>query len=780
MSLSHERSVLPISDREPPTTTTRDVRSLESVGSIEQVTAPAGAPNVVVVLLDDMGFGASSAFGGPCQMPTAEKLSSDGAAFTRFHTTALCSPTRQALMTGRNHHAVNMGTVTNMATPVPGYTSVRPNTAATLPEILRLNGYSTAAFGKMHQTPAWETSSAGPFDRWPTGEGFEKFYGFIGGGVDQYAPLLYDGTQPIDVPDDPDYHFSADMTDQAIGWLRSQRVHTPEKPFFMYVSFGATHAPHHAPPEWIEKYRGRFDLGWDAEREQILARQKTLGVVPEDCDLTRRHDEIPAWDSLSDGERKVAARLMEAYAGFAEHTDHQIGRLVAALEESRSLSNTVFLYILGDNGASGEGGLDGAFNEVASLNGIHDSTEAILPRLDEIGGPSSYNHYPVGWAHATNTPFQWTKQVASHWGGTRVGMVAHWPQGISNPGDRRHQWHHVIDVYPTILEACGLPVPTTVNGVTQQRLDGVSFSYAFEDQAGQERHTTQYFEMFGNRGIYHEGWMACTNHSVPWKLRADEIPSFDDDVWELYAPEDWSQAHDIAAERPDVLDALKALFNQEAERNHVLPMDDRKVERFHSGIAGRPTLLDDRTSVTLHPGMTRLVEAAIPNIRNRSHTVTAEVTLADDRADGVIIAHGARFGGWVLRLKEGRLVYDYNYLGRRTYEVASDEVVGAGRRRVTMDFDYGQDQDFGGRGHVRLLVDGVEVGRGTVEATVPFYYGPTCANVGLDIGSGVVQDYTTRGGKFTGQIHTVTIDAAPDSGPRVPAATADRIDIATQ
>ncbi|GAA1828146.1 arylsulfatase AtsD [Pseudonocardia ailaonensis] len=772
------RLQLPLPDQVRRPSTEPDVRN--SVHPpLETAAPPRDAPNVVIVLLDDMGFGASSAFGGPCHMPAAERLAQGGLKYSRFHTTALCSPTRQSLLTGRNHHAVNMAAITGLATSVPGYTSVRPRSAATIAEVLKHNGYKTAAFGKMHQTPIWETSASGPFDRWPTGEGFERFYGFIGGEADQWSPLLYEGTSPVEPPSDPDYHLSTDLTDQAIAWVRSQRTLAPDSPFFLYLSFGATHAPHHAPASWIEKYRGRFDEGWDAERERILASQVALGVVPEGCELTRRHDEIPAWNDLSEDEKLVAARLMEAFAGFAEHTDNEVSRLLDALTELDSLDNTLFLYILGDNGASGEGGIPGTTNEVASLNGLHDSTENVLAHLDKIGGPESYNHYPVGWAHATNTPYQWTKSVASHWGGTRVGMIAHYPDRIPEGGQIRNQWHHVIDVVPTILELAGLPAPKTVNGFDQQPIDGVSFAYSFDDAAAEDQHTTQYFEIFGNRGVFHQGWSACTKHSNPWNGRSKLIP-FADDVWVLYAPGDWSQAHDLAAAMPEKLRELQELFRAEAERNFVYPMDDRRSERRDTELVGRPDPLAGRTTMTLYPGMSRLAESAVPTVRNKAHQVSAALSLREDDEDGVILSQGGRFGGWVLYLRDGRLEYCHNWLDRERYVVAAPTALGAGSHVVSYRFVPDEGEGFGRGGIGELHCDGELLASARIERTVPHYFGTaTSTDVGCDLGSPVVGGYRCARGAFTGDIEWVRIDV---DGPPVeaPHQVTEDIELATQ
>lgn len=722
------------------------------------VAPPEGAPNIVIVLIDDMGFGATSAFGGPCRTPVAEKLAQSGLKYTRFHTTALCSPTRQALLTGRNHHAVNMGSVIELATGSRGYSSVRPASAAPLAEILRLNGYNTAAFGKWHQTPAWEVSAAGPFDRWPTGEGFEHFYGFMGAEMDQWAPLLYDGTTPIDVPDDPNYHLSEDMVAKSIDWVQQQRVLAPERPFFLYLPFGATHGPHHVPQPWIDKYRGRFDLGWDVEREQIVAAQRRLGVVPADCELTKRHRELPAWNELSSDEKRVAARLMETYAGFAEHTDAQVGRVVETLTNLGALDNTLFFYILGDNGASPDGGIHGSTSEILALNGISNTVEEAAAELDQLGGPSTYPIYPAGWAHAMDTPYQWTKHVASHWGGTRVGMVVHWPDGMKARGEVRNQWHHVIDVVPTILEAAKLPLPKLVNGVVQQRTDGVSMRYSFTDPAAPERHRTQYFEMHGNRGIYRDGWTAVTKHETPW-ARSATPPALDDDVWELYAPNDWSQAHDLASDKPGKLKELQELFLQEAAVNHVLPIDDRLRPRFYPETAGRPSLLTGRTEMTLWPGMRRVPVSAFLDVANVSHQVEVWLSVGSDSVDGALISNGSRFAGWTLYCVEGHCAYTYNWFGRERYDITSAIALSPGHHTVRFEFEVDEGTTFGRGGSARLLIDGKLAGKGRIKRTIPFSAGITsCAGVGCDLGSPVIQDYPTPHGEFQGGvIHRVHI-----------------------
>ena len=754
------RETLPIPQQKGKASVAIDARDA-TAPPIRPLRAPAGAPNIVIVLIDDMGFGASSAYGGPCAMPVAERLAKTGLTYTRFHTTALCSPTRQALLTGRNHHSVNMAGITEIATSFPGYTSVRPDSAVTIAKTLKLNGYSTAAFGKMHQTPVWETSASGPFDRWPTGDGFERFYGFVGGETNQWNPTLFEGITPVEPPDDPNYHFSEDMTTRAIAQMREQQAMTPDKPFFTYVAYGATHAPFHVPESYVAKYRGKFDQGWDALRAATFARQKELGVIPKDCQLTARPKEIVAWDSLTADQKRVGARLMEAYAGFAEHTDTQVGRLVDALQQMGELDNTLLLYILGDNGASAEGGPDGALNEIAALNGIPEKTADILPHLDEIGGPMTYPHYPVGWAHAMNTPYQWTKQVASHWGGTRNGMIVHWPAGIKAKGEMRDQWCHVIDIVPTLLEAAKLPAPEFVDGIQQQPIEGGSIAYSFDDAAAAERHTTQYFEMFCNRGIYHEGWVACTRHSTPW-LATAKLPKFEDDVWELYAPDDWAQAHDVAAQNPAKLRELQQIFLLEGAKYNVFPLDDRRIERFNAELAGRPDLTAGRTTMTLYPGMTHMNENTVLNIKNKSHAVTARFSVPDDKASGAIVVQGGRFGGWCLYLKDGVPAHCYNFFGfARTYARGSKPLA-AGEHTLRYEFAY--DGGGVGKGGVGVLsVDGEKVGEARIERTVPFIFSADdLMDIGTDTGTPVTEDYGTPKGRFTGAVGWVRIDVGKD------------------
>jgi arylsulfatase A-like enzyme len=754
------RDVLPIPDQPHTGLITYDAKNPDtSFAPIEPLRPPTGAPNVLIVMLDDVGFGASSAFGGPVNTPTADRLAAGGLKYTRFHTTALCSPTRQALLTGRNHHSVGMGGISEIATSAPGYNSIRPNTAATLPEMLRLNGYSTAQFGKAHEVPSWETSPMGPFDRWPTGAGFEHFYGFIGGDTNQWTPTLYEDTVPVEPPDEPDYHLSEDLATRIIGWIRQQKALMPDKPFFAYLTPGACHAPHHVPKEWADKYRGRFDAGWDAIREETFARQKELGVIPQKAELTKRHEEIPAWDAMPEELKPVLRRQMEVYAGFLEHIDHHVGRVIDALADLGIVDDTLVYYIIGDNGASAEGQLNGTFSEVLIANGLAalETPEYLASKIDEWGGPSAFNHYAVGWAHAMDTPYQWTKQVASHWGGTRNGTIVHWPNGVPARGELRSQFHHVIDVAPTILEVAGLPQPMFVHGVQQQPIEGVSMVYSFADRTASDRHETQYFEMFGNRGIYHKGWTAVTKHRTPWILGAVKQVALDDDVWELYAPDDWSQAHDLSKDMPEKLHELQQLFLIEAVRYNVLPLDDRTGERLNAEVAGRPQLIVG-TSQLLYGGMRRLTENSVINIKNKSHSVTAEVEVPASGAEGVIVAQGARFGGWSLYAKQGRPRYCYNFCDLQRFTIEGTEAIPAGTHQVRMEFAY----DGGGLakgGTVTLFVDGKPAGEGRVETTMPFLFSfDETMDVGSDLGTPVSDDYPARGNEFTGRVQWVQID----------------------
>jgi arylsulfatase A-like enzyme len=757
-----QRDVLPIPDRPYEGLITYDAKDPDTAfPPIEPLRPPAGAPNVLVVLLDDVGFAASSAFGGPCETPVAEALAGEGLKYNRFHTTALCSPTRAALLSGRNHHSVGMGGITEIATSAPGYNSIRPNSAAPLAETLKLNGFSTAQFGKCHEVPVWETSAMGPFDQWPSGGGgFEHFYGFVAGETNQYFPALYEGTTPVEPDRTPEegYHLTEDLADRAIGWVREQKSLTPDKPFFMYFAPGATHAPHHVPEQWSDKYRGRFDAGWDALREETLARQKELGVVPEDAELTERPPEIPAWEEMPEVLKPVLARQMEVYAGFLEHTDHHVGRLIEAIRDLGALEDTLVYYVIGDNGASAEGTVNGTFNEAFTFNAANalETPEMLAAKIDELGTPTANNHYAVGWAHAMDTPYKWTKQVGSHWGGTRNGTIVHWPAGIEAKGEIRTQFSHVIDIAATVLDAAGLPHPTFVHGVQQMPLHGRSMLPSFADAGAAEHRETQYFEMFVNRGVYHKGWTAATRHSVPW-IVGTELPAIDDDVWELYGPDDWTQANDLAAENPEKLHELQRLFLIEAVRYGALPLDDRRVERFEPHLAGRPMLVEGNSQI-LYGGMKRVSENSMIGVKNRSHAVTAQLLVPDGGADGVVIAQGGLFGGWSIYLNQGRPTYCYNLLGVQRFKVAGEEPLAAGERQVRIEFDY-DGGGLGKGGDVSLYVDGEGVGEGRVEATMPLIFsGDETTDLGDDTATPVSDDYAEGDRRFTGRVEWVQVD----------------------
>ncbi|MBI3407227.1 MAG: arylsulfatase [Planctomycetes bacterium] len=724
-----------------------------------EVKPPKGAPNIVIVLIDDMGFGHSSAFGGPIHMPNAEKLAKKGLKYNRFHTTALCSPTRMALLTGRNHHSCNMSSITETATSFPGATGVRPASVATLAEMLRLWGYITGAFGKYHETAAWEVSPSGPFDRWPTRSGFDKFYGFIGAETNQWAPLIYDGVTRMEPPNDPNYHFTTDMTNKAIQWMKSTRSLTPDRPFYTYFATGATHAPHQAPKEFVAKYMGKFDQGWDKLREETLKRQIDLGVVPAGTKLPPMPNGVKAWNTLSDDEKKVFARQMEVYAGFGEHTDHEIGRLMTALEEMGELDNTLFFYIVGDNGASAEGGLDGTFNELLNLNGSSDTIPNLLKRLDDLGGPMAYNHFAVGWAIAGNTPFQWCKQMASFFGGTRNGLIVHWPKGIKAENEVRAQFHHVIDICPTVLEAVGVPQPDVVSGVKQRPIEGVSILYSFDDKKAKDRRTTQYFEMFGNRAIYHEGWTACVQHSIPWDL-GKPVPPFAKDRWELYhVDEDFSQVNDLAAKNPAKLKELQELFLVEAKKYNVLPLDDRRIERQNPQIAGRPDLMFGRKKLTVYEGMSQSENTFI-NMKNASYTITAEVEIPKDGGKGVIICQGGRFAGWSLYMKEGKIHHHYNWFDVQRTTISSKDALPAGKATIRYEFAYDGGKMPGAGGKGTIFVNDKKVAEGKIEQTVPFNFSfDETADVGFDDATPVTEDYVAgNASRFNGKIRQVTIE----------------------
>lgn len=733
------------------------VRAKDSIPDFPQpVQAPKGAPNILLVLLDDVGYGATSTFGGPCNTPTLTKLAENGLKYNRFHTTALCSPTRAALITGRNHHSAHTACIMEGATGFPGYDSVMGKDTATVAEVLRQAGYGTAWFGKNHNVPDWETSAAGPFDRWPTSLGFDHFYGFIGGDTSQWRPNVTEGTKPIEpYLGKPDYNFDYDMADQAIKWISMQKTVAPDKPFFCYYAPGATHAPHHPKKEWVEKYKGKFDQGWDKVREETFERQKKAGVIPQDAKLTPRAPGVQAWDDCSPEEKKVFARFMEVYAGYLEQTDHNIGRVVDAIEGLGQLDNTLVIYIAGDNGASAEGSLQGLLNEMTFFNGEKEDINEVLKRADEIGTWTTYNHYPVGWANAMCTPFQWTKQIASHYGGTRNAMVMSWPKGIAAKNELRTQWHHAIDIVPTLLDVVGLPQPSSVNGVTQKPIEGVSMKYTFANAKAPGTRKTQYFEMFCNSAIYHDGWVACTTPPTPpWSPVGSDKDFITEYEWELYAPEDFSQANNLAKENPEKLREMKLLFFAEAAKYNVLPFDSSKTARLDPAI--RPSLTRGRKSFSYSQGQNRIPEGASPDIKNKSWSITAEVEVKADTT-GMIVTQGGLFGGWAMYLEKGKPVFHYNYVDVKHYEVAAKEAVAAGKHVIKMDFAY-DGGGIGKGGTATLSVDGKEVAKGRVEKTIPIRITlDESLDVGSDAGTPVTMSYDVPF-EFTGKIDKVVID----------------------
>ncbi len=739
------------------------------------VRPPAGAPNVLVVLVDDMGFGAPSAFGGPCEMPVADRLAEGGLRFSRFHTTGLCSPTRAALLTGRNHHSVGMGMITNLATPPPGYDARMPASAATIARVLRGNGYATGAFGKMHEQPRDELTPVGPFDHWPThGEGFEKFYGFLEGAMDHWFPALWDGTTAVEQPALPEdgYHLSEDLVDRAIRWIKDVRTVSPERPFFCYLPFGATHTPFHVPAGWAEKYRGRFDHGWDRQRELTLERQKELGVVPPDAELAPWVPGVPHWDELGEQEQQAGCALMELYAGYAEHTDAQVGRLVRSLEELGELENTLVFYVLGDNGACATGGLAGTRSQHRMMNRLLDTPEEILEHAEELGGPETWPQYPVGWALAMDTPYQWHKLIASHYGGTRNGLIVHWPAGIAERDGVRHQWHHVIDLFPTILEAAGLPAPRIVDGAEQQPVDGTAMNYAFADGDAPDRHTTQYFEINGSRGIYHDGWVACTVHARPRWVPLDDEPRLSKDRWELYdTTVDWTQARDLATEQPERLERLKELFLVEAARNQVLPIDDRPApERSHDA---RPRI----ASMTFDAGIRELPHESVPNVIGTSFTIAAGVQVSDSGANGVIYAQGGRFGGHSLYCVDGYVTFCINVAASVYSYVRAEKPLTPGPHTIEFRFSY-DGGGFGKGGTGSLYLDGVEAGTGRIERTLFFTFpGHDTLNIGRDPRTSVSDEYPQHENAFSGEIDWVRIDLG--DGVEIPFQQ-ERAELATQ
>ncbi|MDR2678721.1 MAG: arylsulfatase, partial [Zoogloeaceae bacterium] len=716
---------------------------------------PENAPNVVVVLLDDVGFGSASTFGGPIPTPTLEALAQGGLRYNQFHTTAMCSPTRAALLTGRNHHHVHMGMVGEGASGYPGYDSIIPKSAATLGEVLRQNGYNTGWFGKNHTTPMWELTTAGPFDRWPTGLGFERFYGFHGGQTSQWEPSIVDQFSPKEpFREREDYHLNTDLADQCIHWIRNQKAAAPGKPFFAFFAPGACHAPHQAPKEWIDRFKGQFDQGWDKLREEIHARQLKLGVIPPGTRLTPRPKEIPAWEDYPERYRPVATRLMEAFAGLLAHTDDQIGRVVSSIQELGQWDNTLFIYIVGDNGASGEGTIHGAWNEITAFGfGGGEDPEWLLAHIDDIGTNRCENHYNIAWAWALDAPFQWMKQIASHFGGTRNATVVSWPKGIQEKGGLRSQFHHVIDIFPTVLEVAGIDVPEIVNGTAQDPLDGVSFAYSFNAPEKPGQRKTQYFEMFSNRAIYHDGWVAGCFQGLPWKLGSLK-PVSDGVKWELYhVAQDFSQSEDLAEKYPEKLKELQLLFIEEAQKNNVFPLWDA------SQWPSLPNLTEGRTHFSFYPENIRLNEFSTVDFKNRSFDLTAYLDIPAQGAEGVVICQGGIVGGWSLYVEKNRPVYFYNWYGHAHYRVASDKPLPAGRVELKLVFDYeGGTTGLGKGGLARILVNGEETAQGRIEKTTEFVF--SISGEGLDVGrdTGSQVGPYEKGFPFTGKIERVDVD----------------------
>ena len=752
-----DRTVLPIAEPMPPEYTELDVRNATPPPRFE-VKAPKDAPNVMIVLVDDLGFAGTSTFGGPVSTPTFDRIANEGIHYNNFHTTAVCSPTRAAIKSGRNHHNNNMGGIIETGTPFPGNTGQIPADVTPVAEMLRHNGYSTAAFGKWHETAAWEASVSGPHDRWPTHQGFDKFYGFLGGETNQWAPYIYDGTHPVELPDDPNYHFLTDMTDQAVAWVKYQKALTPDRPFFIYYAPGATHAPHHVPKEWIAHWKGKFDQGWDKLRDEVLVRQIENGIVPKGTKLAPKPKAIPDWNTLSADEKKLFTHQVEVFAAYIEMVDFEIGRLVEAIKETGQFDNTLIFFVYGDNGTSAEGGRNGMFSEMTYFNGVQEKVPDMLKVMDKWGGPETYPHMAAGWAVAFDTPYKWTKQLASDHGGTKVGMAIHWPKGIKSKGEMRTQFTHVIDVAPTILEAANLPEPRAVNGVEQLPMDGVSMVYSFDDAKAKEQHVTQYFEMFGNRAIYHDGMFARTIHKGPWERHPRR--GLTEDIWELYDTRtDFSLVNDLSAKHPEKLAELQIIFMEEAARNHVLPIDDRTIERVNAATAGRPDLMAGRTSLTLAEGMTGMTENIFINIKNRSKTITAEVEVGKDGGNGAIIVQGGRFGGWALYVKDGVPAYDYNFLGLQRFTIAAKEKLKPGNSTVRFQFDYdGGGLAKGGLG--TLYVNDKKVAEGRIPHTQPMIFSADeTADVGIDLATPVVESIGSEAkSKFTGKIPKVTVE----------------------
>lgn len=727
----------------------------------QPIQAPKGAPNILLILIDDCGFGQYSTFGGGVPSPTMDCLASEGLRYNHFHTTALCSPTRAALITGRNHHSTAFAGITEMATGYDGYTCILPKSCGTIGEVLRQNGYATAWIGKNHNTPPWETSAVGPFDRWANGLGFDYFYGFNSGDMNHWNPILYQNRDLVPASSDPNYHLTTDLADKAIAWVRQANSIAPDKPYFLYVATGATHAPHHTPKEWIEKFKGRFDEGWDKYREQTLERQKKLGVVPKDTKLTERSKGLPAWDSLNADQKRLYARMMEVFAGYGAHCDHELGRVIEAAKALPGSDNTMIIYIAGDNGASAEGGLEGSLCENMFFNGFSEKWEDNIKAIDELGGPKHFNHFPSAWAHAMNAPFQWTKQVASHFGGTRNPMIISWPSRIKDKGSLRTQFVHTIDIVPTLYELCGITAPTDLNGVKQKPIEGISFAFTFDDAAAKSLRKTQYFELGCNRGLYHDGWMASAPSFVPWDPNRQEWDP-DKAVWELYnIEEDFSQANDLAQQYPERLRQMQDMWWVEAAKYNVLPLDWRAAIRLNSEAMGRPSLIKGRTELTYYPGIVGLPDAASPPMCNKSWTITADIELTDGKSEGMIITHGGLEGGYGLYLRDSKPTFVYNFLSIDRPTLKAKDPLPKGKTTLVVDFAY----DGGGMGKggkLAMSANGKQIAEGRLERTIPISFSlGEGVDIGLDTGSPI--DFTYKlPFAFTGKIEKVKIELKPE------------------
>ena len=758
-SQDFDRTVLPIKEPIPPTYTELSVKDATPPPRF-QVKAPKDAPNVVIVLIDDLGFAGTSKFGGPVSTPTFDRMSDQGVYYNNFHTTAVCSPTRAAIKSGRNHHQNNMGGIIEMGTAFPGNTGSIPMEVTPVAEMLRLNGYSTAAFGKWHELAAWEANASGPYTRWPTGPngGFDKFYGFLGGETNQWAPFVYDGITPVELPEDEDYHFLEDMTDQAVSWVKFHKALEPEKPFFVYYSPGATHAPHHVPKEYIKKHKGEFEEGWDKMREEILARQLESGLVPKGTKLTEKPSAVPNWDDLTDDEKTLFKHQAEVFAGYIDMMDYEVGRLVDAITDIGELDNTLIFFVYGDNGTSSEGGRIGMFSEMTYFNGVQEKVEDMLTKMNVWGGPETYPHMAAGWAVMFDAPYKWTKQMASDYGGTKVGMTVHWPKGIKSKGELRGQFHHVIDVAPTILEAAGIPEPVEVNGIKQVPMSGTSMLYSFDDAQAKDRHKQQYFEMFGNRAMYKDGWLARTIHRAPWEMKSRKPLA--EDIWELYnVNEDFSLYNDLSEEYPEKLKELQDLFIAEGEKYNVLPIDDRLMVRFNAEAVGRPDIMKGRTSITLADGMMGMTEFTFLSLMNKSFKIIADVDVSEDGGNGTVIAQAGRFGGWSLYVYNGVPAYDYNFLGLERFTIESSKKLTGGKSTIEFDFEYdGGGVGKGGKG--TIFINGEKVGEGRVERTQPrVFSADETLDVGIDLATPVVERIgSEKKSKFTGIIPKVTVE----------------------